>query len=484
MNFPLVMKYIGVMLKVEAAAMLPAIVISLCRGEFKAASALLFTFAITAAASFLPLLKRPKSRRMSVRDGFLIVSLSWLILSAFGALPFVLSGEIKSYVDAFFETVSGFTTTGATIVNDVEIMSRGLVYWRSFTHWLGGMGVLVFVLALVPKNEGVGGPIFVLRAESPGPVPDKLTPKIRDTAVALYAIYTALTLLLVVLLVLGGMSVFDSFVTAFGTAGTGGFSSMNLSLGAWDSKYLQIVVGVFMVLFGVNFSIYFSILRGRLRDVWRSDELKAYLIIIAAATLAIAFNIAGSYPGFSEALHQSFFQVASIMTTTGFSTADFDLWPAFSKAILLVLMIVGACAGSTGGGVKVVRIVGVFRMAKNAVVRKLHPNAVTPVIVDGAAMSTDVSVGILEYLGIYFILCVASILVVCFDTNDLITSISGVLACINNIGPGLGALGPTCTYSGLSAVSKLVLSADMLIGRLEIFPLLLIFTRSFWKKAA
>ncbi len=483
MNFPLILYYICTILKVEAAALLPSVFISLAKGETKCALAFAFTFAITLAAGFLHLIKKPKNRTMRLKDGFVVVSLSWIVLSAFGALPFVLSGSVNSYVDAFFETVSGFTTTGATILSDVEALPWGLLYWRSFTHWLGGMGVLVFVLALMPKTAGSSGNIFAMRAESPGPTSDKLTPKLKNSAFILYAIYTIMTVVMVVLLLCGGMNLLESLIHAFGTAGTGGFSSRNLSLGAWDSRYLQTVTTVGMALFGVNFSVYYALINRRFRDIARDTEFRAYVLIFIVAALLIALDVQGSFSGFGEALHHSFFQVSSVMTTTGYSTVNFDLWPAFSKLILLLLMVIGASAGSTGGGIKVVRVLLIFKAVRASISKKLHPNRVKAVRLNGRPVSDELITGVLEYLGIYVLIFIISTLVISIDAGDIVTSISGVLACLNNIGPGLASVGPVGNFGALSDVSKIVLSANMLLGRLEIYPLMILFCRSTWKKA-
>ena len=483
MNVPLILYYICTMLKVEAAALLPSVVISFARGETKCAVAFLITFAITLAAGFAHVLKKPKNRTMRVKDGFVIVSVSWIVLSAFGALPFVLSGSIPSYVDAFFETVSGFTTTGATILTDVEILPKGVVYWRSFTNWLGGMGVLVFVLALMPKAAGSSGHIFAMRAESPGPTSDKLTPKLKNTAVTLYIIYAAMTVVIVILLLCGGMSVLDSFIHAFSTAGTGGFSSRNLSIGGWNSKYLQTVIAVGMALFGVNFSLYYALINRRIKDILRDSEFKAYVIIMVAVALIIALNIKGMFAGFGEALHHSFFQVSSIMTSTGFATVDFDLWPAFSKLLLLGLMFVGASAGSTGGGMKVIRLLLLIKAARASVAQKLHPTRVKAVRLNGKPVSDDLVKGVLEYFAVYMLILAAVTVVISIDCNDILSSFTAALTTLNNIGPGLSQVGPACNFSALSDLSKIVLSASMLLGRLEIYPILILFCRSTWKKA-
>jgi trk system potassium uptake protein TrkH len=359
-------------------------------------------------------------------------------------------------------------------------MERSLLFWRSFTHWVGGMGVLVFVMAVLPMSDGHG--MHILRAEVPGPSVGKLVSKMSHSAKILYAIYLAMTLIEIIFLLFGGMPLFDSLITAFGTAGTGGFSNRALSIGAYNSAYIDIVVGVFMLLFGVNFNLYYFLIIGKVRDVFRSEELRAYLLIVAAAVIMIALNIMRMYSGFAEALRYSFFQVSSIITTTGFATADFNLWPAFSQTVLVVLMFIGACAGSTGGGMKVARIVILTKTSYHDMRRMTHPNAISTVRFEGKPQSERALRSVHLYLTVFVIVFTVSTLLLSLEGYDLVTTFTAVAACINNIGPGLGDVGPMGGFSEFSAWGKLLLSFDMLAGRLEIFPMLLLFVPTMWKR--
>ena len=428
----------------------------------------------------LPFRKKPKQTALYARDGFAVVALAWLLMSAFGALPFLISGYIPSYIDAFFETVSGFTTTGATILTAVEPLSQSVLFWRSFTHWIGGMGVLVFVMAVLPMTDGRG--MHLLRAEMPGPSVGKLVSRMSDTAKILYGIYLAMTLIEIVLLLLGGMPLFDSCIHAFGSAGTGGFSSKNLSVGAYDNVYFDVVIGIFMLLFGVNFNLYYFLLVRRFRDVFQSEELWAYITIVGASVLAIAVDILHMYESFAQSLRYSFFQVASIITTTGYATADFNLWPTFSKGILVVLMFVGACAGSTGGGIKVARIVILAKASWGDMRKMLHPNAVTTTRFEGKALTDKHIRSVHLFITVYLLVFTVSFLLLSLDGFDIVTTFTALTACINNIGPGLEVVGPMGNFSGFSWWAKLLLSFDMLVGRLEIFPMLLLFAPSIWKR--
>ena len=418
----------------------------------------------------------------SAQEGFAATGLSWIFMSAFGALPFFLSGQIPSYVDAFFEMVSGFTTTGASILTDVEALSRCNLFWRSFSHWLGGMGVLVFLLAVVPgarKNGGTG--IYLMRAESPGPSVDKLTPHLRQTAMILYGIYILLTALCIVCLLLGGMPVFDSFCIAFGTAGTGGFAIKNSSMGGY-SCFLQTVVTVFMFLFGVNFSLYYMLLLRKFKAVFKNEELRLYFGIAAGSIVLIAINISRMYNTAYEAVHHAAFQVVSIMTTTGYGTVDFEQWPAFSKAILLSLMFIGASAGSTGGGLKVSRVLLLMKSIRRTIRKALHPRRVQPVYMDGRAVSEEVCDNVNAYLAIYCVILVLSFAIISVDGFSIGTNFSAVASCFNNIGPGFELVGATQNFSIYSDLSKIILSLDMLLGRLEIFPLLLLLSPDTWSR--
>lgn len=437
---------------------------------------------ILLVGSALLLFSRGGNRMFSAQEGFAATGLSWIFMSAFGALPFFLSGQIPSYVDAFFEMVSGFTTTGASILTDVEALSRCNLFWRSFSHWLGGMGVLVFLLAVVPgarKNGGTG--IYLMRAESPGPSVDKLTPHLRQTAMILYGIYILLTALCIVCLLLGGMPVFDSFCIAFGTAGTGGFAIKNSSMGGY-SCFLQTVVTVFMFLFGVNFSLYYMLLLRKFKAVFKNEELRLYFGIAAGSIVLIAINISRMYNTVYESVHHAAFQVVSIMTTTGYGTVDFEQWPAFSKAILLSLMFIGASAGSTGGGLKVSRVLLLMKSIRRTIRKALHPRRVQPVYMDGRAVSEEVCDNVNAYLAIYCVILVLSFAIISVDGFSIGTNFSAVASCFNNIGPGFELVGATQNFSIYSDLSKIILSLDMLLGRLEIFPLLLLLSPDTWSR--
>ena len=429
---------------------------------------------ILLVGSALLLFSRGGNRMFSAQEGFAATGLSWIFMSAFGALPFFLSGQIPSYVDAFFEMVSGFTTTGASILTDVEALSRCNLFWRSFSHWLGGMGVLVFLLAVVPgarKNGGTG--IYLMRAESPGPSVDKLTPHLRQTAMILYGIYILLTALCIVCLLLGGMPVFDSFCIAFGTAGTGGFAIKNSSMGGY-SYFLQTVVTVFMFLFGVNFSLYYMLLLRKFKAVFKNEEFRLYFGIAAGSVVLIAINISRMYNTVCESVHHAAFQVVSIMTTTGYGTVDFEQWPAFSKAILLSL--------STGGGLKVSRVLLLMKSIRRTIRKALHPRRVQPVYMDGRAVSEEVCDNVNAYLAIYCVILVLSFAVISVDGFSIGTNFSAVASCFNNIGPGFELVGATQNFSIYSDLSKIILSLDMLLGRLEIFPLLLLLSPDTWSR--
>ncbi len=477
MNYKMIRYILGTILKVEALLMcLPALV-AFWYGEGD-----LFPFLVTIlVASGLGLglaLKRPQNTVIYAREGFVITSLSWIVMSLVGALPFRLAGAIPHYIDAVFETVSGFTTTGASILTDVEAMGRGLLFWRSFTHWLGGMGVLVFLLAILPLAGGRN--VHIMRAESPGPVVGKLVPRVRGTAKILYGIYITMTLILIGLLLLGGMPLYDSAVHAFGTAGTGGFGIWGDSIAHYDSAYIDLVLSVGMVLFGVNFNIYYLLLMGKVKSILRSEELRWYLGIIAGSTLLIAWNILPEMGGMLRSLRFSFFQVASIITTTGFATADFNLWPELSRVLLLGLMFLGACAGSTGGGMKVSRLIIMLKSAKKEIDRMLHPRSVHILKFEDKPLDDNTSRNVFIYFFILVAVVMASTMVVSLDNMDFDSTFSAVVACINNIGPGLGVVGPMGGYASLSYRSKVVLILDMLLGRLEIFPMLMLFAPSVW----
>jgi trk system potassium uptake protein TrkH len=467
---------------IETIFMLPPLFISLFSGEGNSFKGFLVTILISLVLeSVLFLLCKGAPRIFGAKDGFVCVTLSWVVLSIVGSLPFVISGEIPSFVDALFETVSGFSTTGASILSDVESLSKGLLYWRSFTHWLGGMGVLVFLLALTSSSGKEGGfTMHLLRAESPGPDVGKLVPRMRTTAIILYLIYIGLSLLNLIFLLAGGMPLFDALCTMFGTAGTGGFGIKNSSLADY-STYIQVVTTVFMFLFGINFSCYFFIILRQFKPVFKDEELRLYVGIVITAIVLITINIYDIYGSVGESLLHSSFQVSSIITTTGYATTDFDLWPAFSKAILFCLMAIGACAGSTGGGLKCVRVLILLKSLRRNIRRIIQPKKVIVVRSNDKVISERVLDTTNAYFAAYAMILVASFVIISIDGFSLTTNISAVMACFNNIGPGFDAVGATCNFGGYGILSKLVLIFDMLAGRLEIFPILALFSSSTWR---
>lgn len=479
MNRRMVLYMVGTVVKIEAALMVLPLIASLIYKE-ACSTAFLISIAAALAVGFaLTLIFKPGSKVIYAKEGFVIVSLAWLALSAVGALPFYISGEIPSYVDAFFETVSGFTTTGASILTDVEAMSKGLLFWRSFTHWVGGMGVLVFVMAVIPGVSDRS--IHILRAEAPGPIVGKLVPKMRQTARILYIIYMVMTVVEIAFLLAGGMPVFDSLIHAFGTAGTGGFGVKGDSIASY-SPYLQWVITIFMLLFGINFNLYYLVLIKKFRTAIKSEELWAYLIIFFASTAVITLNIMPMGGSFSESLRLAAFQVSSIVTTTGYATADFNQWPTLSKTVILLLMFIGSCAGSTAGGFKVSRVVLLMKKIKRELQKLLHPRAVSVIRFEGKRVDEATMSSLGSYLAIYVLFYCIFVFLLGFETLDLETNISAVAACYNNIGPALGAAGPASNYAFYSPFSKIVLSMAMLLGRLEILPLILTFSPSTWTK--
>ncbi len=477
MNYRMITYILGWILLFESAFLLVPTVTALVYRE-SAVISFLLTIGICLLASALLIFKKPKDTDLHSRDGFVIVSLSWIVLSLFGALPFMFTGVTASFVDAFFETVSGFTTTGASIFPNVEILPRSILMWRSFTHWVGGMGVLVFIMAFLPLSGGRN--MHIMKAESPGPSVSKLVPRVRTTALLLYTIYFALTLLQFVLLLCGKMPVFDALNTAFATAGTGGFGIKSDSIGSY-SPYLQIVIAIFMLLFSLNFNSYFLVLKGKFKEAFNS-EIRVFLLIVASAVAIITWNIRHMFGTLGEALRQAFFSVSTIISTTGFATTDFALWPQLSLTILVLLMFIGACAGSTGGGIKVSRLIIVVKSIGRELRTALHPKQVKKITVDGKPTESDVARMTITFFSCFIIIFTASWLLISLDNHDFATNFTAVAATMGNIGPGLSAVGPTCNYSFFSTTSKLVLIFDMLAGRLELFPMLLLFTPSTWKK--
>ena len=480
MNYKMMGRFIAQILSIEGVFMIPALIISLCFGEMMPVKGFLWTMLIIIGIVLvLALVCRGAPSAFYAKEGLVCVGFSWIVLSAIGCLPFYISQEIPSFVDAFFETVSGFTTTGASIVPAVEDLSRGILYWRSFSHWLGGMGVLVFLLAFT-GGKGQGFTMHLLRAESPGPAVGKLVPKMRTTASILYVIYIVLTILNIVFLVTGGMPLFDAVCHAFGTAGTGGFGIKNDSLAGY-SPYLQNVTTVFMILFGVNFSCYYLLLIRQWKSVFSDEEVRLYFGIILGSILLIVLDTRSMYATLEETIRHSAFQVGSIITTTGYATVDFDLWPSFSKTILLCLMVVGACAGSTGGGLKVARLLLLLKGVRRNIRRMLNPRRVEVIRNNGSAVDEKILENTNAYLAAYVVIIFMVFLIISLDGFSVGTNFSAVLCTFNNIGPGLEAVGPTCNFSAYSPLSKLVLSLAMLAGRLEIFPILILFSRSTWR---
>ena len=480
MNYKMVFGTVGKVVLIEAVLLLLPLVTSLIYGEWWTAISFGITVLIALGVYGLSkLLCTTKNTLIFSKEGLVTVALAWLVMSVIGCLPFVISGDIPNFVDALFEMVSGFTTTGASIVLDVEVLSRGTLFWRSFSHWIGGMGILVFVMAVT--NKSTDRSIHILRAEMPGPTVDKLVPRARDTAKILYLIYMVLTVVLTVLLLFGGMPLFDSLLHAFGTAGTGGFGIKNNSIAGY-SNYCQWVIAIFMFIFGINFNIFYLIILGKVKDVFKSGELWTYLVIVLSAVAVITINILSICADFSEALRLSFFQVTTIISTSGFSTANFDLWPTLSKTVIFVLMIIGGCAGSTAGGFKVSRVVILGKSINRELKRVLHPRNSSVIKFNGKRVDETTVNGVLSYLAIYLACVVAIFLLISFEPFTLETNLSATLACFNNVGPGLGGVGPTCNYGGYSLFSKIVLTFAMLLGRLEVYPLLLTLLPSTWIK--
>ncbi len=478
MNYSIIRYIIGWVLVLEAIFMLlPCLVAVIYREQ--SGVAFITTAAICAVIGLLMIGKKPKNKNYYAREGFITVALSWIVMSLFGALPFSMSKEIPSYVDALFEIVSGFTTTGASILSDVEALSHACLFWRSFSHWIGGMGVFVFLLIVLPLTGGSN--MHLMRAESPGPSVGKLVPKVRETAKILYLIYIAMTIVEIIILLLGGMPVFDALTLSFGTAGTGGFGIKNSSIADY-SIFCQTVITVFMILFGVNFNFYYYLLGKNKKNAFKMEEVKWYFIIIALSIGIITFNIKDSFDSIGMALHHAAFQVGSVITTTGYATADFNLWPQMSKTILVLIMFIGACAGSTGGGIKVSRILIMFKTIGQEIKTLIHPRSVHSMKLDDKVVDKSVVRGVGAFLMTYAVLFCASLLLITLDGKDLVTNFTAVTATINNIGPGLMEVGPTGNFAGFSVFSKCVFIFDMLAGRLELYPILLLLTPSVWRK--
>lgn len=482
MNRRMVLHTLCIIMRIEAAVMIPALIIALYMGEESSAYGFVCAMVILAAVSFATLLAKPRTRALYARDGMFIVALGWIGVSLFGSIPFYISGAIPNPVDALFETVSGFSTTGATILTDIEALPVSMLYWRSFTHWLGGMGVLVFVLAIIPLAKNQGHTLHLLRAESPGPQVDRLVPKVQSTAKWLYGIYIIMTILEVVFLLAGGLTPFESITTAFSTAGTGGFSIYNDSLASF-SIYAQNVVIVFMLLFGINFNIFYMLAVREYRRIAKNQELWLYLIIAAVSTFAITLNVLPFFGNSSEiAAQQSLFQVSSLITTTGFSTQNYILWPAFPQMLLMLLVCIGACAGSTSGGFKLSRLIILVKSFVRDIKKVFRPKEVSNIRLNGSVLEERTVMSVKSFLAAFIIIVVISIIIISLDGFDYAVNVTASLTCISNGGPGLGMVGPEGNYHAFSNLSKFVLMFDMLAGRLEIFPLLVLLVPSAWKR--
>lgn len=480
MNYTVVRRVLGSILLIESAFMLPPLGISLYYGE-QDSMAFIISIILTFITGLILLIKKTDKNQIGARDGLTIVSLGWLVASIFGALPLYISNSTDSFIDALFEIISGFTTTGASILANVEVLPQGILFWRSLTHWIGGMGILVFTVALLPAL-GIGG-FQIFKAESPGPVAGKIAPRIRDTAKILYTTYITITMLEVIMLKFGGMNLYDSFLFTFGTVGTGGFANKSMSVGHFDSTYIHMVIGFFMICSGVNFSLYYLIFKGKVKDALMDEELRLYLGIMSFAVFCIGLNLyLTNYGNLGLSFRDSFFQVASIMTTTGYSTANFDLWPSFSKGILVLLMVIGASAGSTAGGMKVIRILVMMKLVKRQIGKIFHPRAIIPIKNGKKPVTQDTIDSIFGFIALYLIVMVIGTLVISLEGVDLESAMTSVIATLSNIGPGLGFVGPSQSFGGYSDPSKILLSFFMLLGRLELFTIIALLAPKDWRR--
>ena len=478
MNFAVVIYILGWILSIEACLLLVPIICALVYAETQGYIYLILAL-VTGAIGALLVLNKPKDTQFFAKEGFVSVGLGWILLSMVGAVPFVLTGEIPSFIDALFETVSGFTTTGSSILNDVESLCRCSTMWRSFTHWIGGMGVFVFLLSVFPMMGSYN--MHLMQAESPGPSVGKLVPRMRDSAKILYTIYIVLTLAMFLIQLPFGMPVFDSICNSFATAGTGGFGIKSDSMNSY-SPAIQWITTIFMIIFGVNFNFYYYLLGKNKKLVFKMEDVRWYFIIIASAITLIVINVRHMFISFEDTLRNVSFSVASVITTTGYGTSDFDLWPSFSKTILVFLMFIGACAGSTGGGIKVSRFIIMFKVVRQEIVSFIHPRSVKVITMDGKALDKNVTKSVIVFISLYVFVFAASLIIITLDGFDMTTNFTAVAATLNNIGPGLNAVGPTQNFAGFSDISKVIFIFDMLAGRLELFPILVLFSPSLWKK--
>ena len=478
MNYRMIGYLLSIVLLIEAALLLLPMGVALIYGE--SPLPFIFTIALLIAVALPSVIMKPKNTRIFAKEGFVCVAMAWILLSAFGAFPFVFSGAITNYFDAFFETVSGFTTTGATILTDVESLPKGILFWRSFTHWVGGMGVLVFMLAIVPSKDGQT--MHLMRAEVPGPTKGKLVPKMRQTSIILYGIYFALTVIMMIALLFCGMPLYDSAVTALATAGTGGFSVLNTSIAGYNNPAAEWVIAIFMMLFGINFNLYFFLILGKIKDVFKNQELRTYLLICFGITGAIALNTWNLFESAGDCIRTAFFQVTAIMSTTGYSTADFNLWPSLAKCLLILCMLTGGCAGSTAGGLKISRVMILFKGMLKEIKHILKPRSVNVIRLDGEPIEGETVRSALGYLALYVVIIVFAVIGISVDGFDFETNVTATLACVNNVGPGFSVVGPMGNFSGFSNFSTALLSLVMLLGRLEIMPIIILLAPGTWKK--
>lgn len=479
MDYGIVSKILGIILMLESLMMVPSLFISVYNRQSDTL-AFIISIVLISTIGFIMYKKNASSKIIKAKEGLAIVALGWLLVSFLGSLPFVISGSIPSLVDAFFETVSGFTTTGSTVIKDIEVLPKGILFWRSFTIWIGGMGILVFTVAILPLL-GVGG-FQIFKAESPGPVKDKIVPRTKDTAKILYITYIAITLLEIVLLMFGGMPLYDACIHTFGTVGTGGFSSKNASIGAYNSTYIQLVISLFMILSGVNFSLYFAIYKGKLKETLKNKELQFYIGLILVSVILISLNLRfTSYNNMGLSVRDSLFQTSSIITTTGYTTVDFDKWPTFSKSILFLLMFIGGCAGSTSGGMKSIRIVVLLKLVKRQIAKIFHPRAIIPVKMNGKSVPSDTIASITSFSVLYFFIFAIGTIIISIENIGLESAASAVATTLGNVGPGFGFVGPTQNFSGFSDFSTLFMSFLMLLGRLELFTILALIAPKAWK---
>ena len=481
MNYKMIAYVLGSLLRIEGALMAIPLILSFVYGEGPAQKAFLISVLLCFALGTLIRHREPENKSIYGREGFVVVALSWIVMSLFGAFPFYLSGAIDGFINCFFETVSGFTTTGASILTEIEGLPMSILFWRSFTHWIGGMGILVFMLAILPMGDERS--MYLMKADAPGPMVSKLVPKVKSTAKLLYKIYIALTIIEMGLLLLGGMPLFDSVVNSFSTAGTGGFAILNSSIAGYNNAYYEYVITIFMLLFGVNFNLYYLLILRDFKSIWKNEELRYYVVIVIACIVLITGNIYNMYPTLESAFRHAAFQVAAIVTTTGFATANFDLWPEFSKTLIFCLTILGACAGSTGGGIKVSRLIILLKLAYREIRHIIHPRSVNLIKLDGYKVEEDVVRGVTGYIVVYVLLLLGSFILISFDNYDFTTSLTSVVTCLGNVGPGFAMVGPVENFSFFSGFSKLVLCMDMLLGRLEIFPIIMLFAPSIWRKS-